>query len=799
MYQYIVNATDALVPECNGQLSDTVQVTVLPATPVTVTVSPCVDGSYVLTASGATNYVWTPSVAITQTSGSSVTVTPTGPTTYTVTGSTPGCVISTTVSVTTCDENCVVPEFTVTAPAGVCLPANVDLSTAVSDTDINTVSYHATQAAADAGTPVLPSNTVSTSGTYYVRVTVPGSPDCFSVQPIVVSINAVPVIAGTMVQPTCNGTNGSIAVTVTGGSTDIGYAWDSGETTATLSAIAAGNYTVTVTDNTTNCTATETFSLSSAGAPAITALVAVDPNCVLENGSITITATGGNGGLQYSVDGGDSFQTTGAFTGLAAGSYDVIVKDADGCSVTDNTVLVIPASPTIDDVVSVEPTCNAGNGSLVITASGGTGNLQYSVDNGDTFQNSGAFQNLPAGNYEILIVDGNACTATMNAPLNSENAPSILSVDLEDPNCIEDNGTITIEATGGIGVLTYSIDGGTTPSTTFEFTGLAAGTFAITVEDEVGCTASQNVTLTAPTPATITLTGTSPSCGGSNGTITINATGGNGTMVYSIDNGVSGQASGSFTGVPSGTYNILVLDTEGCQTIGQTTLVPLPVLHSLEAFICQGESFFVGGTAQTVGGNYDDTYLSALGCDSIVTTTLIVHPLPPAGFVVTPMTAPVSDPNFVVIGGPGTGITEWEYNWGDGTITTDPSGPHTYDGAGRYVITQSVTSSNGCVNTFAVTVVVKEDLRFYIPNAFTPDGDGVNDFFAAYGVGYSEWEMDIFDRWGELIYTATNDGPPWDGRIGGKDAVQSVYPYRCRVVDMDGMAYEYLGHVTLTR
>ena len=874
VYQYIVYATDALVPECNGQLSDTVQVTVAASTPITVDISPCVNGSYVLTASGATNYVWTPSVAITQTSGNSVTVTPTGPTTYTVTGATTGCIISTTVSVTTCDTNCNEPVFTVTAPAAVCSPATVNLSTAVTGNGVNTITYHASQEDAEAGTPALPSSTVSASGIYYVRVQVPGSPDCFSVQPIEVAINTAPVvdagaavticagasttltatgattyawspatglsattgasvdanpsatttytvtgttdgcsatstvtvtvaaalvIQNTAVQPTCNGTNGSITISVTGGSTNLGYAWDSGETTATVSALAAGNYTVTVTDNTTNCTATETFSLSSAGSPAITGVVAVNPNCVLENGSINITATGGNGGLQYSVDGGDTFQATGAFTGLAAGSYDVMVADADGCSVADNAVLVIPASPTIDDVVSVEPTCNASNGSLVITATGGTGNLQYSVDNGDTFQNSGSFQNLPAGNYEVLIVDGNACTATINAPLNSENAPSILAVDLENPNCIDDNGTITIEATGGIGVLTYSIDGGTTTSTTFTYTGLAAGAFAVTVEDEVGCIASENVTLIAPIPADITLTGTSPSCGGSDGTITINTTGGNGAMVYSIDNGASGQASGSFTGVPAGSYDILVLDAEGCQSIGVTTLLPLPVLNSVEAFICQGESFFVGGAPQTTSGDYENTYLSVLGCDSIVTTTLTVHPLPPAGFVATPMTAPVSDPNFVVIGGPGTGITEWVYDWGDGTMNTDPSGTHTYDGAGRYTITQTVTSANGCVNSFALTVVVREDLRFYIPNAFTPDGDGVNDFFAGYGVGFTEWEMLIFDRWGELIHTTTNTGPPWDGRIGGKDAAQSVYPYRCRVVDQDGIAYEYLGHVTLTR
>ncbi len=874
VYEYIVYATDALVPECNGNLSDTVIVTVAPSTPVTVDVSPCVNGSYVLTASGSDNYVWTPSTNITQTSGSTVTVTPTGPITYTVTGSTPGCIISTTVSVTICDPNCVEPVFTVTPPPAVCAPLTVDLSSAVSGTGANSVTFHPDEASANAGTPSLPSSSVDASGTYYVRVEVPGSPNCFTIEPIAVTVvtpgsvsagadvticangsttltatgatdyswspadglsattgatvEATPaqtttytvvgstsgcsseaevtvsvaapfVVDATLEQPTCNGSNGSIVLDVTGVGPDLSFAWGGGENGAALSDLTAGTYTVTITDDGTGCTQTQDFELTSADAPSIIDLVTDDPSCIADDGAITITAIGGNGALQYSVDGGATFLTDETFNGLAAGTYDIIVTDADGCEAFDNATLVIPSPPVIDGVVTVEPTCNATNGELTVTASSGTGALQYSTDGGTSFQASGAFTGLGSANYTVVVVDANGCSATENVPLSSADAPTITAIDLVQPTCVAPTGSITITASGGAGALEYSVDGGANYSPNTAFPGLDAGDYVVAVSDALGCLTTQNVTLDAPPLPNIgSYTNTQPACGGSDGIVSVNASGGAAPYTYSIDNGASFQPSADFPGLPSGDYDVIVTDSEGCSTNGQTSLAPLPVLVEASAAICQGESFFVGGAAQTDAGNYEDTYLSAAGCDSIVTTVLTVFALPPAGFEVTPLTAPVAQPDFTVQSGPSSAV-DWVYDWGDGTVTLGPDGEHSYGGPGRYTITQTVTSANGCNNSFSITVAVQDEFRFYIPNAFTPDADGINDFFLGYGTGFLGWEMFIFNRWGELIYQSTNEGLPWDGQVGGQDAPQSVYAYRIVAFGEDGVNREFLGHVTLTR
>lgn len=874
VYEYIVTATDALVPECNGQLSDTVIVTVAPSVPVTVAVSPCVNGSYVLTASGANNYVWTPSTNITQTSGNTVTVTPTGPITYTVTGATPGCIVSTTVSVTICDPNCVEPVFTVTPPAAVCAPQTVDLGAAVIGAGTNTVTFHVNQAAANAGTPTLPSSVVNAPGIFYARVQVPGEPNCFSIQPIPVSIVAPgsvsagddvtvcengstiltatgaeeyewspsnglsatagesveanptvtttytvigstsgcsssaevtvtvappPTLDATLTQPTCNGSNGGIDLVV-GGAGSVDIAWATGETSASLIDLEAGNYPVVVTDIATGCSVSASYDLSSLDAPNITNVAFTAPTCIADNGTITITASGGSGALQYSINGGLTFQANGNFTGLAEGTYAIVVSDADACSDTDSATLVIPDAPTIDAVATEEPTCNANNGEITITASGGTGALQYSVNGGTSFQASPVFVGLASGNYTVVVSDVNGCSTTESVPLNSEDAPIITAVSTGQPSCTVDNGSIGITATGGIGALEYSVDGGTTYVATNLFTDLAAGTYVVAVRDGLGCQTTQTVTLSTPTsPQILSYTNTAPSCNESDGAITVDIGGGNVPYAYSVDGGDTFQPFASFTGLPAGDYPVVVTDSEGCQATGTTTLAPLPILTEEIAAICQGESFFVGGAAQTIAGNYVDTYLSVAGCDSIVTTVLTVYALPAPGFVVTPLIAPVEEPDFTVLNGASSGVIQWEYDWGDGTVTTGPNGNHSYDGPGGYIITQTVTSENGCTNSFSITVRVQDEFRFFIPNAFTPDADGINDFFTGQGTGFTRWEMLIFNRWGELIYQTTNEGKPWDGQSGGQNAQQGVYPYRFVVFGEDGINREFLGHVTLTR
>lgn len=798
VYEYIVFATDALIPECNGDLSDTVLVNVSQAQAVTITAGACVDGSITLTASGASNYTWVPAQGINQTSGNSVVVTPTGPITYTVYGASPGgCIIPATISVNVCDPDCNTPQFTVTPPDPVCAPATVDLATAVSGTGTNTVTYHADQAAANAGTPTLPSSTVSSSGTYFVRVEVPGTPTCYSVQSVaVIVVEPGSVSAGDDVA-ICAGSNVTLNAS---GATD--YTWTpatglSATTGASVTASPTTTTTYTVTGTTDGCSASATVTVTVNEAPEVDAVV-TDPQCGGADGTIELTITSSSTDLSYAWSNGAA---TAELSDLLSGSYTVTVTDnSSGCTAEATYTLSSTDAPMIDDLVIVDPSCGASDGGITITASGGSGTLQYSVDGGLSFQPSGTFNGLGSGSYALVVSDAEGCAVTENVDLSSEDAPSIQSVVVVDPTCAGNDGSITITAAGGTGDLAYSINGGTDPVPSGDFPSLGPGTYVVVVSDTEGCQSTQTVVLATPELPSIPSVATeAPDCGEANGSITISAANGTPPYQYSIDGGVNSSAFGSFMGLPAGTYAVQVTDAAGCEASDEVVLSSPPVLGQDEASICAGESLFLGGALQTTSGSYQNTFTTAAGCDSIVTTQLTVHPLPVAGFIVTPLTAPVASPTFTVLNGAGSNVVEWAYTWGDGTEMTDPSGQHTYGGPGQYVISQIVTSDQGCVNSFSVTVTVADEFRFYIPNAFTPDGDGVNDFFAGVGTGVVSWEMLIFNRWGELIHTTTNEGQPWDGMAGGEPAQQGVYPYLFRVTNNEAITVEYRGHVTLLR
>lgn len=873
-YQYIVTATDALIPECNGALSDTVVVNVANAAPVAISVGNCVNGAITLTASGASNYIWSPPVTINQTVGNSVVVTPTNPTTYTVYGASPGgCIIPTSVTVN-CDPNCTPPTFTVTPPAPVCAPGTVNLASAVSGTGTNQVSYHATATEANAGTPALPSNSVNTSGTYFVRVQVPGSPNCFAVQPITVTIASPPVLsAGTdvsicdgasttlsatgattyawspatglsatngasvtaspattttytvtgtvdnctstaevtvtvnanptvtlsTVDPSCGASNGSITASVTGTSGSVTYAWSNGATMAQATDLAAGTFTVTVT-TAAGCQGTASATLTSGNGPAITTITTTDPTCGNANGQVAVAASGGTPPLQFSVDGGTTFQAAATFTGLDVGTYSIVVADANNCTSAGNATLATAPALLLTDVATTDPSCGGSDGGLVITASGGTPPYQYSINGGTTSQVSGSFTGLSSNVYSVVVTDANGCTAAQAVSLSSANAPVISNVALTPPTCTNANGSITVTASGGTGALEYSNNGGVTFQATGDFTGLAPGTYAIVVRDADGCQSAASANLPTPSlPIIQNINVTRPECGQSNGGVSIAASGGTAPLQFSIDNGTTFQQFANFVGLPAGSYPIVIRDAEGCTVTGQADIIPLPILAEASAAICQGESFFVGGAAQTTSGTYIDTFTSSLGCDSIVSTSLVVHALPSPGFTVTPLVAPVAEPNFTLLNGATGNITDWVYTWGDGTVTNEPDGQHTYDGPGVYVITQTVTSAQGCTNGFSITVIVRDELRVYIPNAFSPDGDGTNDLFAPVGTGFSSWELWIFNRWGEEIFTTKDTGLAWDGQAGGKPVAIGVYPYLVKLKDANGFDHERRGHVTLLR
>ena len=375
----------------------------------------------------------------------------------------------------------------------------------------------------------------------------------------------------------CNRNDGAINISASGGTAPLQYSIDNGATYNSLSGftnLAAGSYTVVVRDAN-GCTSSQTVNVAPSVVPVINAAPTVNVTCNGgSNGSITINASSGTPPLQYSIDNGATFQAGNAFSGLAAGSYTVMVTDVYGCTVTSTVSVTNPPAIVISGVVTADATCGSSNGSLTVNASGGTGALQYSITGGAPYQSSNSFSNLAASNYSVVVVDANGCTVSTNASINNSSAPVINSSATTALLCNGgSNATITINATGGSGALQYSIDNGVTFQSGNIFNGLAAGSYSVVVTDAVGCQVTTSVSISDPPALQINASVTGSTCSQANGSLTINASGGTGTLQYSSDNGATFQSGNIFNGLPSGNYTLQVQDVNGC-TASLPVVVP---------------------------------------------------------------------------------------------------------------------------------------------------------------------------------------------------------------------------------
>lgn len=207
-------------------------------------------------------------------------------------------------------------------------------------------------------------------------------------------------------------------------------------------------------------------------------------------------------------------------------------------------------------------------------------------------------------------------------------------------------------------------------------------------------------------------------------------------------------------------------------------------------------------------GLYDITLTvtSNQGCTSTATVAdmIEVYAVPDAGFIPSPIAATVIDP-IINFGNTSTpDVNYWEWNFGDGDSLNGANGNpvHTYpDVAGTYMVTLTVQNVNGCWDTTQNIVIVSPEFTFFIPNAFTPNGDGINDFFFGTGVGIAEFSLFIFDRWGNLIFTGDELSDQWDGKAnhGLEMAQQDVYVWRVKLKDVFNKNHTYIGTVTIVK
>lgn len=714
----------------------------------------------------------------------------------------------------------------------------------------------------------------------------------------------------TISDPSCGVQNGSISIQASGGTSPFSFSIDGGTTTQTTSlfgGLESSSYTVWVEDAN-GCFTDSTVTLNSSGGPTIDNTTVIDPSCGLSDGSIDILASGGAGTLLYSINNGTSFQGGTNFTSLPSGNYTVVIQDANMCESSIPVSLNNFPGPIIDSIITVDPTCGNSDGEMDVFAIG-TATLQYSINNGASFVSTSLFTNSNVGVYDIIVVDGNGCLAAQQITLNNIAAPSIDNLIVLNPICGNNNGEIEVIASG-TATLQYSING-SVPSTNSVFSNLGGGNFTILVTDGSGCQISTQQSLTFIAGPTIdSISVVNPNCAGNNdGSALVNVSSGTPAFQYSIDGGGL-QSSNSFIGLSNGTYNILVVDQNNCQSTLDFTITEPPLLYmdftpvNANCFgICDGSAlaFPQGGTSATgaylyswsngiagvtdaqanniCAGSYTLSVSDDNGCildtnfvisqpmelviDNIQTsneicyqdcqgsitinaslgnsfsidgglnfsTSTMYDSLCPGDYsiivldtngcsssdiasveaaeelVASFLNDSISITTFnSTVNFTNTSIGGISYDWSFGGVGAsnqeNPTFTFPEGQADDYSVCLTIVNANSCLASVCELIIVEPEFFFYVPNTFTPDNDGINDYFFADGLGLNEWgfELLIFNRWGQLIFETNDSMDKWNGTHKGKQSPQDAYVWKIRIQHPDYVEDQtYIGHVNLIR
>ena len=559
----------------------------------------------------------------------------------------------------------------------------------------------------------------------------------------------------TSTNETCFGfANGTGTVAVSAGVAPFTYLWSgNGATTATASNLGGGNYTVTVVENF-GCSTVSSVTIVAANAITFSIPVVKDVLCFGEfTGSISLTASGGAGGITYLWD-DQNQSTTSSISTLNAGPYTVTVTDANACTAEQS--YIVNQSPILaTTTTTIDARCyQAPNGSAITVPTGGTQPYAPLWSNGATTTSA---YGLVAGTYTCTVTDQNGCSVTTTGIVN-EPSDLTYTITVDAVKCIGDaNGVIYVAAQGGTSPYNYSA---TQDMTNFLFAvdgavrNLAIGTYIVIISDDHGCTKVDTTIVPDATPDVFITTTDSTSCFGSDyndGAAHILAISlQNSPYEYSIDGG-AGQFSGDFYLLSAGDHFIHAVNYHGCKSdTTVSVLEPLPVLAEINI----------------------DTLVLRLGETKQIQVLYqnVVNPT---------------------------------FNWtpAEGLSCIDCANPWVSPYyRGDYTVTVSVVNHNAtCYTSASVHVEVEPHKPVFIPNSFSPNGDGNNDLFMIYGEDIKFVDLKIFNRWGELVYKANNQLAGWDGTYKGEMQLPNVFTYTAKITFLDDKTFTNNGTVTLIR
>jgi gliding motility-associated-like protein len=818
---YTVTAT---IGTCTA--STTTSVTVNPLPNVTVnSTSICLGQSTAtLTASGALNYQW--SSGTSSPTGTTVTAGPLTTTVYTVTGTDANNCSDTGIATVVVNP---LPPVAVNSPS-VCPGSTATL-----------IASGATSYTWSSGTSSPTGSSVTASPATTTNYTVTGTDNnsCTNTAIATVTIfNSLVVDAGVN-DTVCVGSNISLNATGPLGTT---YTWNPGNFSGAIQSIPS--------------TATTTFTLSAVdingctGSDSIT--ITVPPAVTLTMGGFSTLCNGSCNGQVVVIPSPSTgsfaqynyLWSNGAVTpsvlNVCAGNYTVTVTDAAGCNVSDTVSVNQPTAVTASAGNFIPASCNGScDGGTTISANGGTGNYNFawsSLGTGSTPTN------LCAGNYTCTVSDANGCSVPVSVSITEPAAISVVIPGVS-PICIGQNVSLSANASGGNGGYTYTWTGITSSAQSVSVSPIVTSSYSVSVSDVNGCAAgTATVSISVAPPLSVVANGSVPSlCAGGSLSMNASASGGNGTYTYSWTGGTVPTSGTTVGATPNGTTTYTVTVNDGCSTPAASATVqvivnPLPTLSistsepSGCAPLCvqftaasnppAASVNWVSSNGQTATGvgpaNFcftaQGTYGAGIsvtdvnGCQNSFTNNALVtvYPVPSAAFSYSPTA--ISDLNPIVnFTDETSGATpgNWSWNFGNGQTSTAQNPIIDFGNAGEYTVNLVVVSDNGCADSTSNQIVITSDFSIYIPNAFTPNGDGFNDVFFPTGTGIENenYELSIYNRWGTKIWSTNDLLKGWDGKVeGGSEVVQQdVYVWRIYLKKFDGTKKNYTGHVTVIR